>query len=164
MLAVDEQDRVLLIRQYRHPVGHELWEIPAGLLDMEGEEPHRGALRELAEETGHRAASLSTLVDLRPSPGGSDEVIRIYLATGTTPLGDEDDFVRTDEEAEIELRWVPLADAVAAILAGDLTNATTIAGVLALQAHRTAAASDGGSPALRSADAPFLERPGHEPA
>lgn len=164
VLAVDDQDRVLLIRQYRHPVGHELWEIPAGLLDMEGEEPHRGALRELAEETGHRAAALSTLVDLRPSPGGSDEVIRIYLATGTTPLGDEDDFVRTDEEAEIELRWVPLADAVAAILAGDLTNATTIAGVLALQAHRTAVAGGNGSPALRPADAPFLERPGHEPA
>lgn len=162
VLAVDEQDRVLLIRQYRHPVGHELWEIPAGLLDMAGEAPHRGALRELAEETGHSAASLSTLVDLRPSPGGSDEVIRIYLATGTAPLGAEDDFVRTDEEAEIELRWVPLADAVAAILDGDLTNATTIAGVLALQAHRAATASGGSAPALRPADAPFLERPGHE--
>lgn len=162
VLAVDEQDHVLLIRQYRHPVGHTLWEIPAGLLDMEGEPPHQGALRELAEETGHSAAALSTLVDLRPSPGGSDEVIRIYLATGTTPLGEADDFVRTEEEAEIEIRWVPLAEAVTAVLEGRLTNATTVAGVLALHAHRAASASGGSSPALRPAAAPFLKRPGRD--
>src|SRR5690606_15055648 len=75
VLAVDEADRVLLIRQYRHPVGHRLWEIPAGLLDLAGEPPHVAAARELAEEAGCEPVRMSTLVDLRPSPGGSDEVI-----------------------------------------------------------------------------------------
>ncbi|MGP5673089.1 NUDIX domain-containing protein [Brachybacterium alimentarium] len=159
VLAVDDHDRILLIRQYRHPVGHTLWEIPAGLLDVDGEPPQRGALRELAEETGHRAEALSTLVDLRPSPGGSDEVIRIYLATGAVPLrAEEVDFERTDEEAEIETRWVPLADAVAGVLEGRLTNATTVVGVLALQAQRSARDAE----ALRPADAPFVARPGRD--
>ncbi|GAA1489663.1 NUDIX domain-containing protein [Brachybacterium sacelli] len=157
VLAVDEQDHVLLIRQYRHPVGHTLWEIPAGLLDVDGESPHVGALREVGEETAHTAAHLHTLVDLRPSPGGSDEVIRIYLATGACPLGEAGGFERTDEEAEIETRWVPLADAVTAVLEGRLTNATTAAAVLALAAHR---ARGGDEAMLRPADAPFPERPG----
>ncbi|WP_193107370.1 NUDIX hydrolase [Brachybacterium sp. FME24] len=165
VLAIDDRDRVLLIRQYRHPVGHTLWEIPAGLLDVSGEGPHVGALRELAEETGHTAAQLQTLVDLRPSPGGSDEVIRVYLATGVTPVTAATqgaDFERTDEEAEIEIRWVPLAEAVAAVLEGRLTNATTVAGILALQAHRAVAASGGRAPELRAADAPFPQRPGRD--
>ncbi|MFC7457752.1 NUDIX domain-containing protein [Brachybacterium sp. GCM10030267] len=162
VLAVDDQDRVLLIRQYRHPVGHTLWEIPAGLLDVNGEAPHVGAARELSEETGHAAAHLQTLVDLRPSPGGSDEVIRVYLATGVTALTEEGEFVRTDEEAEIEVRWVPLAEAVTAVLEGRLTNATTIAGVLALHAQRTLAATGAPVPPLRAADAPWMERPGRD--
>ncbi|GAA1486198.1 NUDIX domain-containing protein [Brachybacterium fresconis] len=159
VLAVDEQDHVLLIRQYRHPVGHTLWEIPAGLLDVDGEDPHVGALRELGEETGRTAARLRTLVDLRPSPGGSDEVIRIYLATGARALEEATGFERTDEEAEIETRWLPLADAVTAVLEGRLTNATTVTAVLALAAHRARGGDDG---MLRAADAPFLERPGRD--
>ncbi len=155
VLAVDEQDRVLLIRQYRHPVGHSLWEIPAGLLDLDGEAPHVAAARELAEETGYEPQQLSTLVDLRPSPGGNDEVIRVYLATGVRESAAE--FERTDEEAELVTRWVPLSEAVAAVLEGRLTNATTVSALLALQALRQGAAV-----APRPADAPFMERPGRD--
>lgn len=154
VLAVDPEDRVLLIRQYRHPVGHELWEIPAGLLDQGGEAPHVAAARELAEETGTEPLTLSTLVDLRPSPGGSDEVIRVYLAEGVRPS--EESFERTHEEAEIVTRWVPLTEAVTAVLEGRVTNATTVSALLALQAARATGT------ALRAADAPFMARPGRD--
>lgn len=157
VLAVDEQDHVLLIRQYRHPVGHALWEIPAGLLDQDGEAPHVAAARELAEETGYDPTEMRTLVDLRPSPGGNDEVIRVYLATGVR--SSQDEFERTDEEAELVSRWVPLGEAVDAVLEGRLSNATTVSGVLALQALR---ASGKGPEALRPADAPFMARPGRD--
>lgn len=157
VLAVDDADRVLLIRQYRHPVGHALWEIPAGLLDLDGEAPHVAAARELAEETGYVPERMSTLVDLRPSPGGNDEVIRVYLATGVSESGE--DFERTDEEAELVTRWVPLPEAVDAVLEGRITNATTVSGVLALQALR---ARGQGPEALRPADAPFMARPGRD--
>ena len=154
VLAVDPEDRVLLIRQYRHPVGHELWELPAGLLDQGGEAPHVAAARELAEETGTEPLTLSTLVDLRPSPGGSDEVIRVYLAEGVRPS--EESFERTHEEAEIVTRWVPLTEAVTAVLEGRVTNATTVSALLALQAARATGT------ALRAADAPFMARPGRD--
>lgn len=157
VLAVDEADKVLLIRQYRHPVGHRLWEIPAGLLDLAGEPPHVAAARELAEEAGCEPVRMSTLVDLRPSPGGSDEVIRVYLAEGVRES--EEEFERVHEEAELISRWVPLGEAVAAVLEGRITNGTTVAALLALQALR-----GGGAPSvvLRPADAPFMERPGRD--
>lgn len=159
VLAVDDADRVLLIRQYRHPVGHRLWEIPAGLLDLEGEPPHVAAARELSEETGYVPKQLHTLVDLRPSPGGTDEVIRVYLATGVSESQEE--FERTDEEAELVLRWAPLAEAVTAVLEGRITNGTTASALLALQVMR--GREDGAAPAqLRAADAPFMERPGRD--
>ncbi|HEX7350411.1 NUDIX hydrolase [Brachybacterium sp.] len=165
VLAVDDQDRVLMIRQYRHPVGHQLWEIPAGLLDLEGEAPHLAAARELAEETGFVPEHLRTLVDLRPSPGGNDEVIRVYLAEGVRQSSEE--FERTDEEAELLQRWVPLSEAVAAVLEGRLTNGTTVAALLTLQALRGAEHGDGrsegrGTEQLRPADAPFMPRPGRD--
>lgn len=186
VLAVDEQDRVLLIRQYRHPVGHSLWEIPAGLLDMDGELPHIAAARELAEETGYEPGRMRTLVDLRPSPGGNDEVIRVYLATGV--IESAGDFERTDEEAELVSRWVPLAEAVQAVLEGRITNGTTVSALLALHAVRSRGASgqaagsedrsgqrqgeatdrdeathrDGAMDSLRAADAPFIRRPGRD--
>lgn len=136
VLAVDEHDRMLLIRQYRHPVGHTLWEIPAGLLDIDDEAPDRAALRELREETDHDATGAEVLLDLRPSPGGSDEVIRIYLATGAPPALD-DGFERIDEEAELEVRWESVETVARAVLAGDLTSGTLVSGVLALIARRS---------------------------
>lgn len=157
VLAVDDADRVLMIRQYRHPVGHALWEIPAGLLDLDGEAPHVAAARELAEETGYEPAALRTLVDLRPSPGGNDEVIRVYLATGVRP--GQDEYERTDEEAELVTRWVPLVDAVSAVLEGRITNATTVSALLTLQVLRDRGHD---ADALRPADAPFMERPGRD--
>lgn len=159
VLAVDDADRVLMIRQYRHPVGHSLWEIPAGLLDLDGEPPHVAAARELTEETGYAAGDMRTLVDLRPSPGGSDEVIRVYLATGVQES--EEEFERTDEEAELLQRWVPLPEAVTAVLEGRITNATTVSALLALQVLRSRE-DDTEASGLRRADAPFMERPGRD--
>lgn len=160
VLAVDDEDRVLMIHQYRHPVGHTLWEIPAGLLDLDGEPPHAAAARELAEEASVEAAQMSVLVDLRPSPGGSDEVIRVYLATGISAIIG-DDYERTDEEADLVPRWVPLATAVRAVLGGAITNATAVGALFALHALRTASTEES-APTLRPADAPFMERPGRD--
>ena len=154
VLAVDPEDRVPLTRQPRHPAGPALWAAPAGLLAQGGAAPHVAAARELAEETGTEPLTLSTLVDLRPSPGGSDEVIRVYLAEGVRPS--EESFERTHEEAEIVTRWVPLTEAVTAVLEGRVTNATTVSALLALQAARATGT------ALRAADAPFMARPGRD--
>lgn len=148
VVAVDDEERVLLIRQYRHPAGGALWEVPAGLRDHAGEKDADAARRELAEETGYTAAQLRTLIDLRPSPGGSDEMIRVYLATGLRPAR-EVSFERVDEEAELQLSWAPLAELVEAVLRGDLTSGTLVAGVLALAAHRASGRADD---ALRPAD------------
>lgn len=135
VLAVDEDDRLVLIRQYRHPAGGRLWEIPAGLLDVAGEDPCAAALRELREEAGVQARHAQELLVMRPSPGGSDEVIRIYLATGISPAP-EDGFERIHEEAELEVRRVPVDEVARAVLAGDLTSGTLVAGVLALISSR----------------------------
>lgn len=154
--ALDEDDNLVLINQYRHPVGRRLLELPAGLLDKLGEDPLEAAKRELAEETGLAAHNWSVLVDIALSPGFTDEALRIYLAT---------DLYETDrpepelEEADIQLRRVPLTEAVQAALAGGITNATAVAGVTALMTARFTGAT------LRPADAPwpgmptaFLER------
>lgn len=130
VLAVDDQDRLLLIRQYRHPAARTFWEIPAGLLDKEGEDPSSAASRELLEETGVVAGSLEHLVTTYPSPGGSSEAILVYLARDLQ-TEQSADFERRDEEAEIELRWVELPEVLEAIRAGDLTNGTLLTAVLA---------------------------------
>jgi 8-oxo-dGTP pyrophosphatase MutT (NUDIX family) len=124
--------RVLLIRQYRHPAGATFWELPAGLLDKPGEDPVEAAHRELAEETGYRAQTMRPLLDIHPSAGSSSERIRIHLATDLTPVAV--DFVREGEESEIEVRWAALHEVLEAIRAGDLTNATLVAAVLAVRA------------------------------
>lgn len=157
VLAVDDRDHVLLIRQYRHPVGHCLWEIPAGLLDLDDEQPESAAARELAEETGYLPQRLDTLVDLRPSPGGNDEVIRVYLASGVRHSADT--FEREHEEAELVARWVPLSEAVRAVLEGRITNGTTVSALLALQVLRSGGSDDA---RLRPADTPFMKRPGRD--
>ncbi|MEU8249169.1 NUDIX hydrolase [Nonomuraea sp. NPDC048916] len=150
VLALDADDRVLLIRQYRHPTRHLLWELPAGLRDVQGESLVAGAARELAEEAGYRAATWHTLVDLFPSPGMTDERIRVFLARDVSKIPDhENGFVHRHEEIDMPVEWVPLADAVEAALMGMIHNSPTVAGILAAYA-----ASVEGYALLRPADAP----------
>ncbi|KJL42591.1 NUDIX domain-containing protein [Microbacterium trichothecenolyticum] len=129
VVAVDDEGRVLLIQQYRHPIRHRDWEIPAGLLDVSGETPLETARRELAEEVDLVAASWEPLVSIFTTPGGNDEIVHLFLARGLTPATEV--HAREDEEADIRLEWLPLADAVAGILAGRLRNGFLAVGLLA---------------------------------
>jgi ADP-ribose pyrophosphatase len=147
ILALDERDRVLMIRQYRHPVARQLWEIPAGLRDVTGEALVDTARRELLEETGHAARDWHALVDSYASPGITSERIRIFLARGLRAA--ESDYQREGEEKFLRTAWVPLAEAVQAALAGKLHNGATVQGILAAQI-----ASSAGFSGLRQADAP----------
>lgn len=150
VLALDEAERVLLIRQYRHAAGYQLWEIPAGLRDVTGEELVDTARRELLEETGYRAREWHVLVDIFNSPGFTDERVRIFLARGLEQLPDHG-YQREHEEKFLTTRWVPLAEAVALALAGKLHNGEAISGVLAGYI-----ASLAGFSGLRPGDAPEL--------
>ncbi|MEA1261407.1 MULTISPECIES: NUDIX domain-containing protein [unclassified Microbacterium] len=129
IVALDEQGRVLLIQQYRHPIRHRDWELPAGLLDVEGEEPLEAARRELAEEADLVAVHWEPLVSSWTTPGGNDEIIHVFLATGVRPSGAPHD--REDEEADIRVEWVSLADAVSAVMEGRMRNGILAIGVLA---------------------------------
>ncbi|MCW2886100.1 MAG: hydrolase [Streptosporangiaceae bacterium] len=150
VLVLDEADRVLLLRQYRHPVGYRLWEVPAGLRDVAGEPLRLTAERELVEEAGYRAAEWHTLVDIFTSPGMSDERARIFLARALTEVpAEEIDFERVHEEADMPVVWVPLDEAVAKVFAGDIHNSIAVTGILAAYAARATDFRD-----LRAADAP----------
>lgn len=149
--ALDEHDRLVLIQQYRHPLGRRIWELPAGLLDVPDESAVETAARELAEEAGLAAAEWSVLVDVAASPGMTDEVVRVFLARGLSTVdrvvpGD-------DEEADLVIRRVPLVDVVRMVLTGEIINNAAVAGVLATYAVLTGAA------VLRPADAPWSDRP-----
>jgi ADP-ribose pyrophosphatase len=154
VLPMNDAGEVLLIKQYRHPVAMDLWEIPAGLLDVEGEDFVVGAARELAEEADLVADRWNVLVDFFNSPGSSSEAIRIYLARGLTDVPGHERHIRTDEEAEIELHWTPLDAAVRAVLEGRLHNPSAVVGILA-----AAAAQADNFQGLRPADAPWPEHP-----
>jgi 8-oxo-dGDP phosphatase len=154
VLPMNDAGEVLLIRQYRHPVGMDLWEIPAGLLDVEGEDFVAGAARELAEEADLAAAQWNVLADFFNSPGSSSEAIRIYLARGLTEVPHHERHERTDEEAEIEFHWIAVDDAVAAVLAGRLHNPSAVVGILAVAAARA-----DGFAGLRPSDAPWPAHP-----
>jgi 8-oxo-dGTP pyrophosphatase MutT (NUDIX family) len=136
IVAVDDAERVLTLTQYRHPPAQRMVELPAGLLDQEDEEPLEAAKRELAEEGHITATSWSPLLELILSPGTSDELITIYLATGVDDTGVPDGFVAGDEEATMTRRWVPMADLVEAILGGAVRNSVLVAGVLAAWVSR----------------------------
>ncbi|WP_426225645.1 NUDIX domain-containing protein [Pseudarthrobacter sp. DSP2-3-2b1] len=154
VLPMNSAGEVLLIKQYRHPVGMDLWEIPAGLLDVQGEDFVVGAARELAEEADLAAAQWNVLADFFNSPGSSSEAIRIYLARDLTDVPHHERHERTDEEAEIEFHWISLDDAVASVLAGRLHNPSAVVGILA-----AAAARADGFAGLRPADAPWPAHP-----
>ena len=141
VVAVDDEGRVLLIQQYRHPIRRRDWEIPAGLLDVEGEEPLETARRELAEEGDLEAERWESLVSIFTPPGGNDEVVHLFLARGLRSVGTRHD--REDEEADIRQEWMPLGQAVEGVLAGRFRNGILAVGVLAAS-HRLheAAAKD----------------------
>jgi 8-oxo-dGTP pyrophosphatase MutT (NUDIX family) len=150
VIGLDEDERVLLIRQYRHPVGRLLWEPPAGLRDVDGEPTWRTAARELAEESGYRAREWHTLLDVFTSPGMTNERVRVFLARGLTEIpADEVDFERIHEEAGMPVAWVPLDQAVAAVRRGDIHNPLAVMGILSVYAARATGYRD-----LRAPDAP----------
>ncbi|HWV50174.1 MAG TPA: NUDIX hydrolase [Microbacterium sp.] len=131
VVAIDDDGRVLLIQQYRHPIRHRDWELPAGLLDIPGEEPLLAAQRELAEEADLVAANWEPLISVWTTPGGNDEMIHVFLATGVSAASAA--HAREDEEADIRIEWVPLSDAVDAALEGRMHNGILSVGVLAAE-------------------------------
>jgi 8-oxo-dGDP phosphatase len=138
VLALDDADRVLMIRQYRHPVGHLLWEIPAGLRDVAGEAPWVTAQRELAEEANYRARDWRVLADYYSSPGYSTERLRVFLARDLEPVPPaERRFVPADEEAYLLVDWLPLDEAVHKVFAGELHNGPAALGIMAGYAARS---------------------------
>lgn len=150
VVAIDDADRVLMIRQYRHPAGAMFWEVPAGLRDVAGEPLLATAQRELLEEAGYRAADWRVLADFFSSPGISDERLRVFLARNVSLVPPHQrEYVRQHEEAYLTVDWVPLAAAVRAVLAGGLHNGVAIIGVLSAYA-----AQKDGFEALRSASEP----------
>lgn len=138
IVALDEDDQVTLIHQYRHPLGRRIWELPAGLIDQLGEDPVAAAKRELVEEVGLAATDWSVLVDVAASPGFTDEVVRVYLATGLSTVDRE---MEGDEEADLVARTVPLAEAVRMALAGEIVNGAAVGGLLAAHTIRTTGAT-----------------------
>lgn len=155
IVALDDDDAIVMVRQYRQPVGQTLEELPAGLLDVEGESGFEAARRELYEEASLHAEQWHVLADLHSSPGMTDEAVRIYLARGLSDVGAGDRFTPEHEEVAMTLRRVPLAQAVDAALSGELTNASAVAGILATAASRAQRWAS-----LRAPDVEWPARPG----
>lgn len=153
VIVLDAQDRVLLLRQYRHPVRSYLWEPPAGLLDVSGEDAWDAVRRELAEEAHLRADQWWVLADFYLTPGASEESFRCYLARGVSPVPHHERHEGEAEERDMPTAWVPLAEARDLVLAGRLHNPAAVIGVLA-----ACAARDTGWTTLRPPDAPWPER------
>ena len=149
MRGEEGAEEILLERQYRHPVNSSLWEIPAGLLDIPGEDPLVAAERELAEEADLAARRWDVLVDFFTSPGGSTEPLRVFLARDLEATGTS--FEREDEEATMEYAWVALSTALEWVLAGRLHNPSTVIGILSAHAARGR-----GWEGLREPGAPWL--------
>lgn len=152
VVALDDEGRVVLVNQYRHPVRARLDELPAGLLDVPGEPALDAAKRELAEEARLAAAEWNVLLDLVSSPGCSNEAVRIFLARDLSPVSS--DFVAEHEELTLKVTREPLTEVVRRALAGGLTNAAAVAGVLAAVHGRATGWRD-----LRPADAPWAMHP-----
>ncbi|WP_062134288.1 NUDIX domain-containing protein [Demequina aestuarii] len=151
IIAMDEADRVYLVRQYRHPVSAECWEPPAGLLDLAGEAPVDAARRELHEEADLTASVWHTLVDYYPSGGSSSEAVRVFLARGIGEVPADERHERTDEEQDMLGAWVALDDAVDAVMDGRIHASSAVAGFLAADHARRS-----GYATLRAPDAPWM--------
>lgn len=151
VVALNESNQIAMVNQYRHSVGRRLWELPAGLLDVAGEDELSGAKRELMEEAGLAASSWSVLTDLVTSPGFCEETARVYLAQNLSEV--ERPEAIGDEEADMDFAWVGVDDAVAKIFAGEISNSIAVSGILA------AAQVISGKAEPRSVDEPFELRP-----
>jgi ADP-ribose pyrophosphatase len=151
VIALNDREEILLLRQYRHAARRLLWEPPAGLLDEVGEDPTDAARRELYEEAHLEADRWDVLVDAYTSPGMSDEAIRIFLAREVREAS-APRFAGEHEEADMPTQWVPLAEAVDAVLSGRLHNPIAVMGILA-----TATAARSAYAGLRPAGAPWPE-------
>ncbi|QUR67468.1 NUDIX domain-containing protein [Mycobacterium spongiae] len=150
IVALDANDRIPLVYQYRHAFGRRLWELPAGLLDVAGEPPQRTAVRELQEEAGLQASTWRVLVDLNSAPGFSDESVRVFLATGLSEVARPE---AHHEEADMTMRWFPIAEAARQVLRGEIVNSIAIAGILAAYSVTTGFAES------RPLDSAWLDRP-----
>jgi 8-oxo-dGTP pyrophosphatase MutT (NUDIX family) len=155
ILALDEHDNVVMVRQYRHPVSQYVDELPAGLLDVDAESALQAAHRELFEEAALTARTWNVLVDIYPSPGMSDEAIRIFLARDLVDVAVAARFLPEHEEITMTVFRVPLSDAVERALRGELINAAAVAGVLAADRARSVGWRD-----IRAAGSPWPARPG----
>jgi 8-oxo-dGTP pyrophosphatase MutT (NUDIX family) len=147
VVAVDDDDRVVLVRQYRHPVGRHLWELPAGLRDEDGEPPLETAKRELAEEALLAAERWSLLTTSYSTPGFCDELVLTYLAEGLSDCGRPEGFTVEHEELDMTIELVPLTEAVQRVFDGDIRNSSAVIGLLAAAQVRAT------SPRLRPVDA-----------
>ncbi|MGY5318788.1 NUDIX domain-containing protein [Neomicrococcus lactis] len=136
VVALDDDDRILMIEQYRHPVSMYLWEVPAGLLDIDGEDPVTAAERELFEEADVRADTWHVLVDQFNSPGASAEALRIFLAQGIHEIPEDQRHVRDGEEASMKIEWVPFGEALTAVIEGRIHNPSAVSGIMALAVAR----------------------------
>jgi ADP-ribose pyrophosphatase len=132
----EDTDEIAVLRQYRHPVRMELVELPAGLLDNDGEDWCLAAQRELAEEVELMAERWDVLVDTCTTPGACEESLRIYLARDIAPAARPEGFVLEDEEAHMSWSWVPRAQLVDAVLDGAVQNPSLVSGILALEVAR----------------------------
>jgi 8-oxo-dGDP phosphatase len=150
IVAMDDDGRIPMVYQYRHPIGRRLWELPAGLLDVNGEAPHLTAARELYEEAGLQAQTWQVLLDLDSTPGFSDESVRVYLATGLMQVGQPE---AHDEEADMTLQWYPIAEAAHRVFSGEIVNSLAVGGILAALAVSEGVAEP------RPVDAPWIDRP-----
>jgi 8-oxo-dGTP pyrophosphatase MutT (NUDIX family) len=148
--ALDPDGRVVLVRQYRHPVGRRMWELPAGLMDVSGEDLATAAGRELAEEADLVAGRWDLLLDVHTSPGFTNELVRVFLARELSAVPEADRHDRHDEEADLEVAWFDLDEAVAMVFSGEITNGPAVAGLLA-----AARARDAGWAVLRPAGTPL---------
>lgn len=137
VVALDEDDRILLVQQYRHPVGQRLLEIPAGTLDIVGEPPMDAAARELAEEADVLAFQWSPFLTLHATPGYSSERWEVFLATDLAPVPTDQRTAREAEEADMQQWWVPFDEALAAVFDGRITDSMTVAAILGVQARRS---------------------------
>jgi 8-oxo-dGTP pyrophosphatase MutT (NUDIX family) len=131
VVALDDDGRVVLLRQYRHPVRRYLWELPAGLRDADGEPPLETAKRELAEEVQLAAERWSLLTTTYSTPGFCDEMVLVYLAEGLSDAARPDGFTVEHEELDMTIERVPLADAVQRVFDGDIRNSAAVIGLLA---------------------------------